>query len=120
MERDRDVWTAWPVSWSAIWVGALGAIAAVVAVATVVYVVFTLRLWEATEKTARAAGKSADAAAEAALAAKKSADLAAAIHRPFMGLVRVTLKTGWGTDLWVIALAMACLVDSAPCLPSRM
>jgi hypothetical protein len=33
-------------------------------VTTVVYVVFTLRLWESTEKTARAAGKSAEAAAE--------------------------------------------------------
>jgi hypothetical protein len=27
MERDRDVWTAWPVNWSAIWVGALAALA---------------------------------------------------------------------------------------------
>ena len=27
MERDRDVWTPWPVSWSAIWVGALAALA---------------------------------------------------------------------------------------------
>src|SRR6266436_6408363 len=73
---------------------AIAFFAAVIAVATVAYVVFTLRLWEATEKTAQAAGKCAEAAT------------AAALHRPFMGLVRVTLKTGWGTDLWVIALAM--------------
>ena len=26
MERDKDVWTPWPVSWSAIWVGALAAL----------------------------------------------------------------------------------------------
>jgi len=79
---------------------------AVIALGTVAYVVFTWRLWEATEKTAQAAGKSAAAATEAALAAKKSADMAAALHRPFMGLVKVTLKTGWGTDLWVIVLAI--------------
>jgi len=85
---------------------AIAFFAAITAVATVAYVVFALRLWEATEKTAQAAGKSAEAATEAALAAKKSADVAAALHRPFMGLVRVTLKTGWGTDLWVIVLAI--------------
>src|SRR6266850_1789738 len=71
---------------------AIAFFAAVIAVATVAYVVFALRLWEATEKTAQAA--------------EKSADMAAALHRPFMGLPRVTLKTGWGTDLWVIVLAI--------------
>jgi hypothetical protein len=85
---------------------AIAFFAAVIALGTVAYVVFTWRLWEATEKTAQAAGKSADAATEAALAAKKSADMGAALHRPFMGLLRVTLKTGWGTDLWVIALVL--------------
>src|SRR4029077_10457507 len=59
-----------------------------------------------TEKAGRAGGKPGEAATEAALAAKKSADMAAALHRPFMGLVRVTLKTGWGTDLWIIVLAI--------------
>jgi len=85
---------------------AIAFFAAVIAVATVAYVVFALRLWEATEKTAQAATKFAQAATEAALAAKKSADMATALHRPFMGLLRVTLKTGWGTDLWVIVLAI--------------
>ena len=94
------------VSWRPMANEAIAFFAAVIAVATVAYAVFTLRLWEATEKTAQAAGKSADAATEAALAAKKSADLATALHRPFMGLLKVTLKTGWGTDLWVIALAV--------------
>jgi len=26
MERDRESWVAWPVSWSGIWVGALAAL----------------------------------------------------------------------------------------------
>jgi uncharacterized membrane protein YeaQ/YmgE (transglycosylase-associated protein family) len=27
MERDREVWVTWPVSWSAIWIGTLAAVA---------------------------------------------------------------------------------------------
>jgi hypothetical protein len=52
---------------------------------------------------AEATKKSADAATEAALAAKKSAEIAAALHRPFVGLSRVYLKSGWGTRLWDVA-----------------
>jgi hypothetical protein len=44
-----------------------------------------------------------DAATEAALAAKKSADISAALHRPFVGLSGVTLKSGFGTRFWDIA-----------------
>jgi len=42
---------------------------------------------------AEATKKSADAATEGAVAAKKSADITAALHRPFMGLLSVT--AGW-------------------------
>jgi hypothetical protein len=48
---------------------------------------------EIARNQAEATKKSADAAIEAALAAKKSADITAALHRPFMGLLSVT--TGW-------------------------
>lgn len=48
---------------------------------------------ETAQKQAEATKKSADAAIEAALAAKKSADLTAALHRPFMGMVSAV--TGW-------------------------
>jgi hypothetical protein len=47
-----------------------------------------------------------DAATEAALAAKKSADISAALHRPLVGLSGVTLKTGRGTRNWDIAFAL--------------
>ncbi len=55
---------------------------------------------------AEATKKSADAAIEAALAAKKSAEIAAALHRPFVGLSGVTLKHGWDSRLWDIAFAL--------------
>jgi hypothetical protein len=50
--------------------------------------------------------KSANAATEAALAAKKSADISAALHRPFVGLSGVALKSGWGTRYWDIAFGI--------------
>jgi hypothetical protein len=50
--------------------------------------------------------KSAHAATEAALAAKKSADIAAALHRPFMSLGGVLLKSGRGTRVWEIAFLL--------------
>jgi len=76
------------------WVSAFFTV--VIAVATIVYVRLTARLWQETKK-------SADAATEAALAAKKSAEIAAALHRPFMGLLKVKLLSGGpGVDLWVI------------------
>jgi hypothetical protein len=47
-----------------------------------------------------------DAATEAALAARKSADISAALHRPLVGLSGVTLKTGRGTRNWDIAFGL--------------
>jgi hypothetical protein len=72
---------------------------AVIAVATIVYVRLTARLWAQTKR-------SADAAMVASLAAQKSAELAAALHRPFMGLQLVTHKSGWGTDSWEIVFVL--------------
>ncbi len=73
------------------WVTA--ALTAVIAVATIVYVRLTARLWKETKR-------SAEAATVAALAAKKSAEVAAALHRPFMGLALVSHEGGRGTDSW--------------------
>jgi hypothetical protein len=58
------------------------------------------------QKQVEAVIKSADAATEAALAAKKSAEISAALHRPFVGLSNVSLKTGWGTRLWDISFSL--------------
>jgi hypothetical protein len=58
------------------------------------------------QKQVEAAIKSADAATEAALAAKRSAEISAALHRPFVGLSNVTLKSGWGSRLWDIAFSL--------------
>src|SRR5260221_14688171 len=58
------------------------------------------------QSQAEATKKSADAATEAALAAKKSAEIAAALHRPFVGLSRVLLQSGWGTRSWDIAFEL--------------
>ncbi len=58
------------------------------------------------QSQAEATKKSADAAIEAALAAKKSAEIAAALHRPFVGLSSVQLQSGWGTRLWDIAFVL--------------
>lgn len=76
------------------WVTA--AFSAVLAVATIFYVVFTKRLWRETKKSADAATVAAEAAkgtAEAtrvaADAAKQSADIAADMHRPTIGVVKV-------------------------------
>jgi hypothetical protein len=55
------------------------------------------------QSQAEATQKSADAATEAALAAKKSAEIASALHRPFMGVSKVALRSGWGTRVWDIA-----------------
>jgi len=51
---------------------------------------------------AEATKKSADAATEASLAVKKSAEIAAALHRPFMGVSNVALRAGWGSREWDI------------------
>jgi hypothetical protein len=71
----------------------------VIAVSTVAYVWLTKRLWTETKR-------SAEAAMAAALAAKKSAEVTADLHRPFMGLPQVTHKTGWGTDSWEIVFVL--------------
>jgi hypothetical protein len=47
-----------------------------------------------------------DAATEAALAAKKSADISVALHRPLVGLSGVKIKTGRGTRNWDIAFGL--------------
>ncbi len=47
-----------------------------------------------------------DAATEAALAARKSADISAALHRPLVALSGVTLKTGRGSRNWDIAFGL--------------
>src|SRR5258708_8207899 len=61
----------------------------------------------AAQSQVEAAKKSADATTEAALAAKKSAEIAAALHRPFMGLSVVRLQAGGhGADLWVIVFVL--------------
>jgi hypothetical protein len=57
----------------------------VIAVATIVYVCFTIGLWRSTSRAARAAMISAEAA-------KQSAEMAASVHRPSMGLVKVYVK----------------------------
>jgi hypothetical protein len=93
------------------WVTVL--LTAVIAAATIAYVRLTKRLWEETKKSADAATtsaeatrKSAEAAVEAALAAKKSTEIAAALHRPFVGLSSVIHKSGWGTDSWEIVFVL--------------
>jgi hypothetical protein len=60
----------------------------------------------ASQSQLEAMKKSADAATEAALASKKSAEIAAALHRPFVGLSDVRLEAGWGTRLWTIAFVL--------------
>jgi hypothetical protein len=75
--------------------GIVAVFTVVIAIATIVYVVLTNLLWRETKK-------SADAAVVAADAAKKSADLAAALYRPFMSLRGVQLKSGLGTHVWEI------------------
>jgi hypothetical protein len=49
---------------------------------------------------AEANKKSADAAIEASLAAKKSAEIAADLHRPFIGLATVAIPGGTGARVW--------------------
>jgi hypothetical protein len=62
---------------------------------------------ENARKQVEAAVKSAEAGIEAALASKKSADILASLHRPFMGLKMVSLRAGGlGADLWVIAFVL--------------
>ena len=72
---------------------------AVIACSTIIYVRLTARLWTETKR-------SAEAVTVAALAAKKSAEVAAALYRPFMGLSLVTHKSGWGTDSWEIVFVL--------------
>src|SRR4029077_18416746 len=61
---------------------------------------------EIARNQAEATKKSADAAIEAALAAKKSAEITAALHRPFVGLSGVMPKHGFGSQFWDIAFAL--------------
>jgi hypothetical protein len=61
---------------------------------------------QAAQSQAEATKKSADAATEAALAATKSAEISAALHRPFMGVSNVALRGGWGTRVWDIAFGL--------------
>jgi hypothetical protein len=72
---------------------------AVIALSTVVYVRLTAKLWTETKRSAKAA-------MVAAFAAKKSAEVAAELHRPFMGLPQVIHKSGWGTDSWEIVFVL--------------
>src|SRR5712664_1633464 len=58
------------------------------------------------QRQAEATKNSADAASEAAAAAKKSAEITAALHRPFMGLFNVSLPGGPGTRLWNIVFTL--------------
>jgi hypothetical protein len=58
------------------------------------------------QSQAEATKESADATTEAALAAVKSAEISAALHRPFMGVSNVWLRAGWGTRVWDIAFGL--------------
>ena len=64
------------------------------------------RRHEETLEQLRIARQQTDAATEAALAAKESADISVALHRPLVGLSGVTLKTGWSTRNWGIAFGL--------------
>jgi len=55
---------------------------------------------------ADATKKSADAAAVAAEAMKKSAEIATALNRPFIGVPSIKLEGGRGTRLWHISFAL--------------
>lgn len=74
--------------------------AVITTLATITYVVLTILLWRQTKRAA-------DAAKIAAEAAKLSSDVAANLHRPFMGLQNVRIQVGGhGADLWSIAFAL--------------
>jgi hypothetical protein len=67
----------------------------------------TAAQFDVSQRQVEAAKTSADAAIEAALASKKSAEISAALHRPFMGLSLVRLQAGGhGADLWVIVFVL--------------
>jgi hypothetical protein len=84
---------------SASWSDPTTILTAVIATATVAYVVCTIALWRSTNKAAQAAMVSA-------VAAKKSADIVAELHRPFIGLSNVALSSGWGNRVWFIAFTL--------------
>lgn len=84
---------------SASWRDPTTILTAVIATATVAYVVCTIALWKSTKRAAEAAMVSAKAA-------KKSADIVAELHRPFVGLLHVALSRGWGDRVWLIALTL--------------
>jgi hypothetical protein len=84
---------------SASWSDPTTILTAVIAAATVAYVVCTIALWCTTKKAACAAMISAEAA-------KKSADIVAEMHRPFVGLSNVALQSGWGDRVWFIAFTL--------------
>jgi hypothetical protein len=65
-----------PIVWGAIFTG-------VIALETLFYVVFTRRLWKQTKAAAEAAKLSAEAA-------KQSTDIVAKLHRPFLGVTKIS------------------------------
>lgn len=69
----------------------------IAAAATVVYAFITLLLWLQTKKAANAATISAKAA-------KQSADVAAALHRPFIGLVPLRSSSAHGDPHWSVPM----------------
>jgi hypothetical protein len=84
----------------------------VIAAATVAYVICTIALWRSTKRaanaamiSAEAAMKSADAAAGMAAAGKRSADVMAGLHRPFMGISKLQLADR-NTRTWRIVLSI--------------
>lgn len=86
----------------------------VIAVATVAYVVVTVFLWRVTKNSADAAKTAADAAALSAQAAKKSADIDAALHRPYLGVSELRRHNDWNADSW----AIRCSVKNYGTLPA--
>jgi hypothetical protein len=84
----------------------------VIAATTLAYVICTIALWRSTKRaanaamiSAEAAMKSADAAAEMAAAGKRSVDVMAGLHRPFMGISRLRIPDR-NTRIWRIVLSI--------------
>jgi len=60
----------------------------IIALATLAYVFFSFRLWKTTQT--------------AAGAAKKSADMAAGVHRPYLGVSVLQRHNDYNQDIWAI------------------
>ncbi len=67
----------------------------VIAIATTAYVIFTRRLWKETKE-------SADAARTSAEAAKRSAEIDAALHRPYLGVSQFLRHNDFNADRWAV------------------